>query len=324
MAMAVQQAAIAAEFTGNGRDRVKLVALNKSDAPILVKVDAGQMFETDRDAVVVIRTGTVEVAPGRTGELILQTAAARSSNEVNDAPYRLSSQRIPKIDLYLTYVQDHPDLSQAAVQTGILALTDNLPLSAVAKFPMAGGALPSRFNTDPFRAETHDIVAALESLKNLGVANSELAMTIDPQLRIEAMIDPQTRPSAMRYYQIGSEVEWEFWRSELLGGEPNTRHFALFGIARFYPEIAMTMLPKWAREQRTSAVMRLSAIQALADTQRAEALPVLRDLAKEFGPKSDLGKAAVEAAEYLDYRLAQLAQVKTTVAFRNDRPKMQF
>ncbi len=324
LSIAVRQQMIAAEFTGNGRDRVKLVALNKGTAPLRITVAAGQMFETDRDAVVVIRPNEVEVLAGRTCELMLQTAAARSSNEMKEAPYRLSYQSIPKIELYLTHVQDHPELSQAAIQTGILALTDNLPLSAVAKFAMTGGTLPSRFNTDPFRAETHDIISALESLKALGVEDTAIAMTVDPQLRIEAMIDPLTRPLAMRYYQIALEVEWEFWRSELLSGEPATRHYALYGIARFYPEIAMEMLPKWVREPRTSPAFRLSAIQALAETQRAEALPILRRLARELGGKSELGQAAASAAEHLDARLAQAAQSKTTVAFRTERMKVQF
>lgn len=319
LAVAIQQEAIAAEFKGNGRERLTVIALNKGKAPLRITVPAGQMFETDRDAVVVVRPGEMEVEAGRTCELLLQTAAARSTNRVEDAPYRLSFQNIPKIELYLTHVQDHPELSQKAIQTGILALTENLPLSAVAKFTMAGGTLPSRFNTDPFRVDAFDIVCALESLKALGVEGSAITMTIDPQLKIEAMIDPQTRPVAMRYYQIAPEVEWEFWRSELLGGEPCTRHYALYGIARFYPEVALEMLPRWARETRTNPVYRLSAIQALADTQRPEALPLLHSLVRELGITTALGKAAVGAAEYLDYRLAQLAQAKTSVAFRNER-----
>ena len=54
------------------------------------------------------------------------------------------------------------------------------------------------------------------------------------------------------------------WKNELLNGDQGTRHYALYGIARFYPEIALQMLPNWAREKRTARVFRLAAVQALA------------------------------------------------------------
>ena len=187
----------------------------------------------------------------------------------------------------------------------------------MAKFTLASAPLPSRFNTDAFRAETFDIVEALAVLRELGLKDESLAMTIDPQLKIEAMIDPNARPVAMRYFAINPEREWDFWRNELLNGEPCTRHYALYGIARFYPDVALEMLPRWARETRTNPVYRLSAVQALADTQRGEALTLLRQLSGELGATTELGKAATGAADYLDYRLAQIASSRNVVAFRN-------
>jgi hypothetical protein len=130
------------------------------------------------------------------------------------------------------------------------------------------------------------------------------------------MIEPITRAAAMRYYGLTAATEWEFWKSELLSGDASTRHYALYGIARFYPEVALEMLPRWARETKTNHVYRISAVQALAETQRPEALPLLNKLAMELGTASDLGKAAVVAAQYLEARLNQLAGTKNTVAFR--------
>jgi hypothetical protein len=147
-----------------------------------------------------------------------------------------------------------------------------------------------------------------------------IALAVDPQLRIEAMIEPLSREAAKRYYGISEEQEWDFWKRELLEGNPSTRHYALFGIARFYPEIALDMLPKWVREAQTHPVYRLAAAQALADTQRAEALPILRQLADEVGPQTDLGKTAAQAAVYLDKRLTELASRSRTVAFRSRTP----
>lgn len=316
IALAMEQKSVVAEFTGNGKERFKVVLMNKGTDTLKVAVPIGQIFESDESAVVVIRPGVIEVAPGKTRELSLRTAALRTTNHLGDAQYRLAYTNLPKIEPLLVRIQQEPDLTIAAVQTAILALTENLPLSSVAKFTLASAILPSRFDTDAFRVDTQDIVTALGLLRDIGVRESRVVLTIDPQLKIESMIDPTCRPLAMRYYGIESEREWEFWRTELLNGEPATRHYALYGIARFYPDVALEMLPRWAREPRTNPVYRLSAVQALADTQRPEALPILAALQTELGIHTALGKAAKGAADYLDYQLAQNAAARNAVAFR--------
>ena len=78
----------------------------------------------------------------------------------------------------------------------------------------------------------------------------------------------------------------------------------------------MEMLPRWAREAKTHPVYRMAAVQALADTQRPEALNLLRRLSDELGSDTELGKAASQAAGYLDRRLSQLASASQVVAFR--------
>jgi hypothetical protein len=322
IALAMEDKSIVAEFTGNGRERFKMVLMNKGTAPLKVTVPVGQLFESEGNgSVVVIRPGSVEVAPGKTRELSLRTAALKTTNKLVDTQYRLSYASLPKLDPLLVKIQQDQDLSPATVQTAILALTENLPLSAVAKFVLASSVLPSRFNTDPYRADTLDIVSALALLREIGARESGIALTIDPQLKIEAMIDPVSRPIAMRYYGIKSEHEWEFWRNELLNGEPCTRHYALYGIARFYPDVALEMLPRWARETRTNPIYRLSAVQALADTQRPEAVVILEELQLVLGTTTELGKAAKGAADYLDYQLAQNAAARSAVAFRTTQQK---
>ncbi|MHA3773258.1 hypothetical protein ACXR0O_17130 [Verrucomicrobiota bacterium sgz303538] len=325
LAVAVAQKVITAEFIGNGREQLRLKATNNVGAPLRITVPVAQVFENERNTMIVVRPAELVVGAGKTREVPLQAAALHSTNHVAaNGNYRLSSRTVPKLELLLTYIQDHLELSPGAIQTAILALTDNLPLGAVAKFPMAGGALPSRFNTDAFRVEAFDIITALTALKEIGVREYALAMTIDPQLRIEGMIDPLSRAAAMRYYGITPEREWDFWKNELLNGEPSTRHYALYGIARFYPDVAMEMLPRWVRETRTNPIYRLSAAQALADTQKPEALQILRQLVQELGETTELGKAANAAAEYLDYRLAQLASApQSSVAFRTTEKEAQ-
>ncbi len=321
---AVEQRMIKAEFTGNGREKIVALIRNTAAVPFKVQVDVGQMFEAGATSVVVARAKVAEVMPGGTAEMELQTCATHSANKVSDAVYQLSSKKTPKLQPLLAYATDHPELAPGAIQTAALALIENLPLSAVTKFTPATGESKSRFNTDAFRVETVDVVAALLALRAIGVPDNSIAMTIDPQLKIEAMIEPLSRAAAMQYYGLTAETEWEYWKSELLFGAPATRHYALYGIARFYPEIALEMLPNWARETKTHPVYRISALQALADTQRPEAVPILRQLADELGDETELGRAARGAADFLGQQLNQLALKQPVVAFRSSKAIPEF
>ncbi len=305
-----------AELKGNGREKLRAVITNGGPTALAVRVPAGMIFENDRNSVIVVRDDLLTLAAGQAGELALQTAALRSGNRIGEGTYRFSPVTAPRLEPLLSYVRDHAEFTPGAIQTAVLAATENLPLSAVSKFTSGGGQLPSRFDNKAFRAETADIIAALAALREVGFKDDELAMTIDPQLKIEAMIDPLGHATALRYYGITPAMEWEYWKGELANGDDSTRHYALYGIARFYPEIALDMLPKWAREARTSAIFRLSAIQALADTERPEALPILRQLSEELGKYSEFGRAALNAAQYLDRHLSKTASAAATVASR--------
>lgn len=312
---AAQQGVVEATITGNAREIANVLLRSNSPAPWRVLIPAGQVLESGRNSVVVLRDAKVELAPGQRTEVRLHTAALHSSNKVVESQFKLSYQAVTKVQLFLTWLADHPEVSAPAAQTAVLALTENLPVNALSKFAPANG-ISGKFDTDAFRVETSDIVSALRALRDSGVGMQNIALTLDPQLRIEAMIEPLSREAAKRYYGIADEAEWEFWKHELLQGDASTRHYALFGIARFYPDIALEMLPKWAREPKTHPVYRLSAVQAIADTQRPEALPLLHRLGVELGPESELGKAAAQAAAHLDQRLAQLSQNSPIVAFR--------
>jgi hypothetical protein len=311
---AVQQGTVEATLRGNGRERISARLRNNSPTPIRVTIATGQVLEGGRNRVVVTRAATAELMPARAIVVDLATAALNSSNLVGDAPYKLSYHTAERVDGFLHWAGEHGAISAQAMQTVVLALTENLPLKALAKFATPA---PGEYNTDAFRVETADLLAALTALRDCGGKMETFAIALDPQLRIEAMIEPLSREAAKRYYGITEEREWDFWKHELLEGSPSTRHYALFGIARFYPDIALEMLPKWAREPQTHPVYRLAAVQALADTQRAEALPILRQIATEAGPATDLGKAAVQSANYLDKHLSELATRPQIVAFRD-------
>ena len=83
-------------------------------------------------------------------EVTIQTAATRSANKVADRPYTLSYGALPRLEALLAYAQEHAEVSTPALQTAVLALTENLPLSAVSKFTAAGGDLPTHFDTTRF------------------------------------------------------------------------------------------------------------------------------------------------------------------------------
>ncbi len=311
---AVKQGTIEATLRGNGRERLTAQLRNNSPTPLRVSVATGQVLESGRNRVIVTRGATAELMPARTVELRLPTAALLSSNTLGFSAYKFSYQSPERVELFLKWLKEDGSLNAAAVQVAVLALTENLPLRALAKF--AQGA-PGESGTDAFRAETGDLLAALTALREFWGKTDTLALANDPQLRIEAMIEPLSREAAKRYYGITENMEWEFWKRELLEGSPSTRHYALYGIARFYPDVALGMLPKWARESGTHPVYRMAAVQALADTQRPEALPILRELATELGTTTDLGKAAAQSAKYLDRRLTELASRTHVVSFRD-------
>ena len=310
---AVQQGIIQATLHGNGRDRMTAQLRNNSPTPLRISVTSGQVIEGGRNRVVVTGTVTAELLPARTVELKLVTAALNSSNTVGDAPYKLSYHNAERVEGFLKWVSEHGGLSAPAMQVVVLALTENLPLQALAKF---AASKPGEYNTDAFRAEPADLIAALTALRECGAKMETFAVATDAQLRIESMIEPLSREAAKRYYGITEATEWEFWKHELLEGSPSTRHYALFGIARFYPDVALEMLPKWVRETGTHPVYRLAAVQALGDTQRPEALPILRTLAGELGATTELGKAATQSATYLDKRLTELSSRPPVIAFR--------
>ncbi|HWB60434.1 MAG TPA: hypothetical protein VG733_13140 [Chthoniobacteraceae bacterium] len=308
---AIDQGLVQAEFTGNGRETLRANITNKRDQAVRLHMTAGLVFQGGNGSVVLVRAHDVDLKAGELKQEELQTAATSSSNQVVDAAYSLTLNTEPKLATLLDYAAKHPELSPAALQTTVLALKENLPASAFAKFAEAGSTdMPSKYDTTAFKVDVADIIGALEALRDIGIPDAQLALTIDPQLKIEAMIDPLAHAEAKKYYGITDQAEWTYWKHELLEGDPSTRHYALYGIARFYPDVALQMLPGWARETHTNPVYRISAVQALAETQREEAVPILRQIEHDFGMLTDIGKTAHNAADILESRLAKSAASK--------------
>jgi hypothetical protein len=314
---AMKQGTLQVSFHGNGRDRLTVVARNRGTEPARFQVAEGLAFQSGHNVVVTIHPQDIVVAVGRTVEQAVSTVALSSSNLQAEIDYGYVSLDLSPYRALIEYFAAHPEISDGAAQTAMLALSENLPLRAFAQFACKGSDLASRYDTSAFKVDTVDLVDALMILREIGVPDDRLALTIDPQLRIEAMIDPLAHADAMRYYGITAQTEWDYWKNELTKGDPSTRHYALYGIARFFPDVALQMLPAWARETKTSPILRLAAVQALAETQRPEAIPVLRSLVFDLGPTTELGKTAHIAAEYLDGQVGHPGERPAVVAFHN-------
>lgn len=302
IACLLRSGALEAAWKGNGRDTLMLEARNLSAQPVSFRLGAGQLFASEKSTVALLRSRTVTLAPRAAHSETLATAAVSSVQPPAEAVFAISGARLARLDPLFAHLDRHPEIPPAAAQTAVLALTENLPLGAFARFAQITGGKPARSAIPGFQAETCDILAALLAVREIGMEKG-LALTIDPQLEVEAMIDPLAHPLALLYYNVSDE--WAYWRHELLEGACPTRHYALYGIARFYPEVALQMLPKWAREPKTQAVFRASAVQALAETQRPEAVTILRQLEAEFGAATDLGKSAHTAANFLDAQFSR-------------------
>ncbi len=318
-ASAVADKSLTAEFKGNGREKMVALFSNNTLKRARFHLKEGQIFQSGNSCVVLLYPCEFELGGGESCSRELQTAAARSANSMGPADYRLASYTLGNLDALVAALQNRQDASEGAIQTAILALTENLPVAAFAKFPEPGSDLPTKFDTSAFKVEVADIVSALALLREIGCPEDQIALSIDPQLKIEAMIDPLAHAVAMQYYKIPAQAEWDYWKHELLQGEEGTRHYALYGIARFFPGVALDMLPRWARESRTSEVFRVSAVQALALTGRPEALSALRQIEHELNGRGALGLAARNAADVLDAKLASAGTSgrRLAIAFRS-------
>ena len=291
-----------AGYVGNGSSEVKATFVNLRNTPLRLTVAAGLIFETPnfRDQMVVARGQTIELAAKDTRPAWLACAATRSTNALKPQDYHLCPETLQALTPLFAQVDKSPEVSRQAIQTAVLLLNENAPMVTFAKFNVLSGDTPLRPATPAYQVNTGEILAAFALLKDAGYPRRNLVAAQDPQLEIEAMIDPLAHASAVSYYHLNNAQEWAFWRDELQKGDLSTRHYALYGIGRYYPDVALQMLPDWARASQLSPLMRTSAIQAMAETHRPEAISVLQGLVSEFGAATELGESARKSIAYLE------------------------
>ena len=298
---------IEGQYVGNGHSEIRATLASRYNKPLRLTVDSGLIFETAdlQQQMVVARGQTLDLPVGGTRAAWLACAATRSANVLTQQPYQLCPDTLQNLTPLFAQVDQTPEISREAIQTAVLLLTENAPLGLFAKFSLlTGGDAPAPVAATAYQVNTGEILAAFELLKDARYPRMNLVAAQEPQLKIEAMIDPLAHASAVHYYHLNHEQEWAYWRDELSKGDLSTRHYALYGIGRYYPEVALQMLPDWARAAQLSAMMRTSAIQAMAETHRPEAISVLQQLVSEFGAATELGQSARKAIAYLENQRA--------------------
>ncbi len=294
---------VEAQYVGNGHSEIKATLASRYSKPLRLTVGSGLIFETAdlQGQMVVARAQTLDLPAGGTRATWLACAATRSANTLTQQPYRLCPDTLQNLTPLFAQVDQSPEISREAIQTAVLLLTENAPLGLFAKFSLlSGGDAPAPAAMTAYQVNTGEILAAFSLLKDARYPRMNLVAAQEPQLKIEAMIDPLAHAAAVHYYNMNHEQEWTYWRDELSKGDLSTRHYALYGIGRYYPEVALQMLPDWARAAQLSSMMRSSAIQAMAETHRPEAISVLQQLVSEFGAATELGQSARKAIAYLE------------------------
>lgn len=302
---AIEAGWIQVGFRGDGVELLFGKFRNELAEPLELIIPEGLVLETPESSeiqgqIILVRRATIVLEAGQEVDERLYCAATNSGNRHGDYVFQPTSTRLPLVEPVLNHLRVNPAFSHGAIQTAVLSVTENLPMGFFAKFTLASETPPSLQEAGDFRVDVRDLIAALQLLRDAGVPEDQLALAVDPQLKIEAMCDRLTHAQAMKYYGITKGQEWEFWHNELLKGDPSTRHYALYGIARYFPDVAVDMMPKWARSERLNSVFRISSIIAIAETRRPEALSVLAQLNYEFSSAPEMRRATEEAARYLE------------------------
>ncbi len=286
-------------FERGGINTLKLRVTNSTKQPFSVSLGAGTIFQNDRSELLLLKPFESQVQPGATLQQDLSVVALSSRGQSEHGTFTSSTKTQPKLAGLIQHLESHSSVPVTVAQTAALAILEDAPAGLFAKFPRPLADDVSE--TETFRVETSDMVAAAQLLREIGVDSAKFAQ--DAQLKVEAMVDLKAHDLAMQYYGISHENEWAYWKGLLTEGDPTMRHYGLYGIARYYPDVAVQMMPKWALEVRTAPHYRKAAIGALALTQKSEAKPLLEALERDLSKETELAQRVDPALRYLEQHL---------------------
>jgi hypothetical protein len=299
---------LAGAFAGNGRERLTLTLHNLATESIKTTLPKGLIFTTADNAAQVVCTSEtrIQLKPNEEFRSAVPSAAIRMANVIGEHILLPSETRLPALEPLWPALDRLPDASPGTIQTAVLLLMEDPSLAAFATFPLAASEKPKGKPTDAFAVPTEDIIVALNILSKVAPEKG-FGLIGSAQLRLEALINPKSHDAALMFYNIDRDQEWDFWRTELAHGDPSMRHYALYGIARYYPDIAYEMLPKWIGEARTPLVFRQHAAFALAEIPRPEALRALTKLHAQLATDAQMRPVMDKALSLAQARQTQVA-----------------
>jgi hypothetical protein len=294
----LQNGRVDAAFSGTGRGPLRARLTNQTARPLGVLFQAGQAFlSRERDAqLLIMREKMVLLAPREKREVEIPALAGTIFNEEGQHDFLVAKRRDARLAPLWHALEQRGDLADREIaQAALLLLRENLPLSAVARFDLLGAERPAVADRAGFFYTPRQLISAVSLLREAGYETGKLAVLVDPQFKLETLLDPRSRALAQEFYGLTSKSEWAFWHDALLEGNELLRPRALLGIGRYYPEVALRMLPRWARFENVSFRYRQAALRGLAEMGTPESGALLKKLRWEFREGHPLETSALEA-----------------------------
>ncbi len=269
---------VKAQFSGNGRDLITGKVSNLGTTDAVFSVPVGQIFEGGPSALLSLREATVEVPAGGEANLSILTVPLKLRNDTLDSPYKVSGRPPGALKPLVEYVSANPGTPYPILQTAALLLAENPEAAEIKRRPASVSDLPSDSN-DVFRVSVPEIMQALLLARKATGDVSGLKVSTDPSLKTEALVGLASAELAREFYAVTPQNSWAYLKNLLTQGDPRYRHYALFGIGRQFPEVALQMMPRWIGNPNLPLHYRVAAVHGLAQTNNPEALPLLESMA---------------------------------------------
>lgn len=281
------------QYHASGRIQLTIHAENNNATAQDFTLPAGSLFAFHDSMIMTTRSETWIIPPHKIENFSTPVVALHAYNSLDPARYTPVSTRPEKLaPVYKQLLTSHPSPAHAVLQTAVLLLLDNPHLATFAQFPTPEDDLPLAVDPDAYKVPTQTILEALLFLRKCEIDLSDIQVASNEQLALEGMLDKNCHPLAIDFLNLSTpEQIWDFWHHALVDGASHLRTYALYGIARYYPDVALKMLPDWIHNENLSPTLRLAAIYALTYTQHPQALEILESLQPHFSKDSNYQQA---------------------------------
>ncbi len=298
---AAEEAELVATFRSSGDDSLILQLVNQKTVADRFELAAGTVFQSFGSFILLIDPLNHSIEPGDTREINLRVVPLGLDNQVADGAYRQIEDIPEQLQPLAKAIQGSISWKEEDLRLAAIILFNNPALGEVADFPVAESIIQTNSDTPAAaRRSALELINALLLLKDLGIDTAGLKLAGDTQLQLETMVKENSNLIARKFYGLENRLQhWNYWKSILVKGDGRFRHYSLYGIGRFFPDVALKMMPDWAKNRRITPIYRLSAVYALGLTEKTEALQQLESLSKRYPPVTNMGRATREAARYI-------------------------